>query len=284
MATGNNTAHPSAVVEMPRTAVVTGGGSGMGRVVAHRLALQGCTWIALLDQNEAGLAAVRSFIESEDTNADLKILTLACDVADESSVAASFETIHREFKRIDYAINCAGITLPASPTDTCSTSDFDRTIAVNLRGIFLCAREELRIMKSQPLDSEVFPGIPALRAQRGAIVNISSGLALAAMPNSPAYCASKAGVLALTRSDALDYAAHRIRVNAVLPGTIETPMTHANEKMRRVIEAHAVNVMTPMKRWGQAEEIADTCIFLCSNKASFIQGVSLPVDGGYTAI
>ena len=227
---------------------------------------------------------VRSWILSEMTTEELKILTLVCDVTDESSVTAAFNNIRQEFSRLDYAINCAGITLPPSPTDACSMSDFDRTMAVNLRGLFLCAREELRIMKAQPLDSEIYPGIPTLRGQRGAIVNISSGLAIAAMSNSPAYCSSKAGVLALTRSDAIDYSTHRIRVNAVLPGAIETPMTHTVEAMRKGIEAHAVDVMTPMRRWGKPEEIADTCLFLCSNKASFIQGVSLPVDGGYTAI
>lgn len=256
----------------------------MGSVVAHRLALAGCMRIALLDLNKAGLDSVRSSLLLQQKNVDLKLLTLVCDVTDEVSVAASFDIIRREFERVDYAINCAGITLPPTPTDLCSVSDFDRTMAVNLRGIFLCARQELRMMKSQPLDSDIFPSIPALRGQRGAIVNISSGLALAAVPNSPAYCASKAGVLALTRSDAIDYAAHRIRVNAVLPGAIETPMTHTVEAMRKAIEAHAIDVMTPMKRWGKPEEIADACIFLCSNKASFIQGVSLPVDGGYTAI
>ncbi|RVX67702.1 hypothetical protein B0A52_07825 [Exophiala mesophila] len=192
MAMNKDTAR-AARAELTGTAVVTGGGSGIGRVVAHRLAVAGCTKIALLDLNQAAMDLVRSWILSEMTTEELKILTLVCDVTDESSVTAAFNNIRQEFSRLDYAINCAGITLPPSPTDACSMSDFDRTMAVNLRGLFLCAREELRIMKAQPLDSEIYPGIPTLRGQRGAIVNISSGLAIAAMSNSPAYCSSKAG-------------------------------------------------------------------------------------------
>lgn len=256
----------------------------MGAAVARALARAGCTHLALLDLNTAGLESISSSIQLEKTCPELRILTLCCDVSDETSVAKAFEVIRREFPRLDYAINCAGIAGKPNPSDVCPPSDFDRVMAINLRGVFLCAREELRIMKSQRLDAEVYPGIPAVRAQRGAIVHIASGLALAAMANSPAYCASKAGVLALTRSDALDYSASRIRVNSVLPGAIETPMTHTVDTTRKAVEAHAVDIMTPMKRWGKAEEIADACIFLCSNKASFIQGVSLPVDGGYIAI
>ena len=256
----------------------------MGSAVAHALARAGCTRIALLDLNTAGLESVQSSILSQVANTDIQILTSTCDVSDESSVIKAFDEIRSKFERLDYAINCAGVGGSPNPSDALPASDFDRTLAINLRGVFLCAREELRIMKSQTLDTEIYSGIPAVRAQRGAIVNISSGLAIAAMANSPAYCASKAGVCALTRSDALDYSAFRIRVNSVLPGAIETPLSHASEAMRKAIEAHAVDVMTPMKRWGKAAEIADTCLFLCSNRASFIQGVSLPVDGGYTVI
>lgn len=128
-------------------------------------------------------------------------------------------------------------------------------------------------MRLQSLDSNVYPGVPLARAQRGAIVNIASGLGLAALPNLSAYCASKAGVIALTRSDALDYSAFRIRVNSVLPGAVQTPLTHGDDEVRQAIETTAVNMRTPLKRWGQMEEIADAC-------ASFIQGHALSVNGG----
>jgi NAD(P)-dependent dehydrogenase (short-subunit alcohol dehydrogenase family) len=156
---------------------------------------------------------------------------------------------------------------------------------VNLRGTFLCAREELRIMKAQPLDCDVYAGISAHRAQRGAIVNIASGLAFVAMPECAAYCASKAGIVALTRADALDYSHYRIRVNAVLPGIVETAMTTRSEEARATLQKEAVDSgSTPMKRWGMPEEIADACLWLCGNGASFVQGVTLPVDGGYLAV
>lgn len=255
----------------------------MGRTVAHALARAGCTRLALLDQNESGLAEVRTSILAEQTGRDMHLLTLTCDVSDESSVADAFDVVRREFARLDYAINCAGIGGPLGASDTLAPSDFDKVLAVNLRGVFLCARQELSIMKSQELDADVYPGIPAVRAQRGAIVNISSAAGVATMRSQVAYCTSKAAVLALTRSDAVDYAAERIRVNAVAPGAIETPLTHATEEIQKFVEAHAVDG-TPMKRWGKADEVADTCLFLCSNKASFIQGAMLPIDGGYIAL
>lgn len=138
-------------------------------------------------------------------------------------------------------------------------------------------------MKAQSLDADVYQGIPHSRAQRGAIVNIASGSAVVALPNQPAYAASKAGVVALTRSDAFDYSANQIRVNAVLPGAIATPMNLIDDRTREVIEKMAVNQRTLLKRWGQPEEIADVCLFLCSKEASFVQGVAWAVDGGYLA-
>lgn len=255
----------------------------MGSSVAHALARAGCTRIALLDLNENGLAEVRTSILAEQTGRDIQILTLTCDVSEESSVANAFDTIRQEFPRLDYAINCAGIGGLLGPSDILAPSDFDKTLAVNLRGVFLCARQELNIMKSQELDADVYPGIPAVRAQRGAIVNISSAGGFVAMCTQLAYCTSKAAILALTRGDAADYSAYRIRVNAVAPGAIQTPMTCATEEIVKFVEANAVEG-TMMKRWGQADEVADTCLFLCSNKASFIQGATIAIDGGYTAL
>lgn len=185
--------------------------------------------------------------------------------------------------RVFSAVNCAGIGQKPESTSQCSAQNFDKTLAVNLRGVFLCPREELRIMTSQPLDAEVYDGIPSARAQRGSIVHIASGLGLVASLLSPAYCSSKAGVIALARSDALDHSADRIRVNAVLPGAVATPLSHSNTEMKEGIEKYAVDVRTPMHRWGLAGEIADACVFLCSDKASFIEGSSMPIDGGYIA-
>lgn len=162
--------------------------------------------------------------------------------------------------------------------------DFDRQNAINYRGLWLCAREAIKIMRAQALDADAYPAanIPPHRAQRGAIVNISSGLALYAQANSPAYCGAKAGVLALTRSDSIDYVSDKIRVNAVLPGIVETPMTNPNPEVRAWLEAVPVQ-KTPMKRFGRPEEIADVVVFLAGNRASFVTGAGWCVDGGFIA-
>lgn len=256
--------------------------SGIGRAVALGFAHAGCKKIAILDVDAVGLAEVKTAILSE--KPDVQVLALVCDTASETDISKTFAVIYKEFRRLDYAVNCAGISGTAGPTDTSLATDFDRTISVNLRGVFLCAREELRLMKNQSLDTDIYTGIHASRGQRGAIVNVASGLALVALPNCPAYCASKAGVLALTRSDAVDYTSFKIRANAVLPGIVKTPMAMGSESHRQALDSHAVNIMTPMKRWGEPDELADACLFLCSNKASFITGVALPVDGGYLAM
>lgn len=256
--------------------------AGIGRANAIGLAQAGCARIAILDLNASGLEEVKSTILTSYPEA--QVLALPCDTASEDEVTKAFDAIRETFQRLDYAINCAGVAGKPGPTDTLLAADFDRTIGINLRGLFLCAREELRIMKAQALDSDVYAGIPASRGQRGAVVNIASGLGLVALPNCPAYCASKAGVLALTKADAVDYSLQKIRVNAVMPGIVQTPMAAGSEKQRQELDSHAVNVMTPMKRWGQPDELADACLFLCSNKASFITGAALPVDGGYLAV
>lgn len=263
---------------------------GIGLAVAKAFVTAGCCGIALVDLNEAGVEAAASQIKGDASSHDQqnippqKIHAYSCDISNEASVTSTFEKIRSDLGRVDYAVNCAGVNATGKPSAELSASEFDRVFAVNLRGSFLCSREEIRTMKAQSLDADVYPGIPTLRGQRGSIVNIASGLGMVSMPNTPDYCAAKAGVMGLTRSDAVDYAAHSIRVNAILPGATMTAMSHGNEEYRKAIEGLAVNVLTPMRRWGRPEEIADACLFLCSNRASFVQGISMPVDGGYLAM
>jgi NAD(P)-dependent dehydrogenase (short-subunit alcohol dehydrogenase family) len=206
-----------------------------------------------------------------------------CDVSDSSTVSRVFAKIAEDFGRIDYAVNCAGITTNNKPSTECSIEDFDRINAVNMRGVWLSSREELKVMKTQPLNLGINNEIPEYRAQRGAIVNIASGSAIVAVPNSPAYAAAKAGVVSLTRVDALDYSPHRIRVNAILPGLVDTPMMNQVPGQRDMVMQMALP-MVPMKRLSMSEEIADAALFLCSWKASSVQGSSMVVDGGYTII
>ena len=139
-------------------------------------------------------------------------------------------------------------------------------------------------MSQQSLDSEAYPeaNIPPVRSQRGAIVNFSSGLGILAMPLAPAYNGSKAGIMALTKSDTLDYADHKIRINAVLPGIFDTPITNKTPEQRAALLAGCTK-WSSAKRLGVPEEIADITVFLCSNKASFIYGADIAVDGGWLA-
>ena len=206
-----------------------------------------------------------------------------CDVSDPSAVSRVFAKIVEDFGRIDYAVNSAGITTNNKPSTDCSIEEFDRINAVNMRGVWLSSREELKVMKTQPLNLGISNEIPEYRAQRGAIVNIASGTAIVAVPNSPAYAAAKAGVVSLTRADALDYSAHKIRVNAVLPGLIDTPMVNQVPGQRDML-MQMVPMVVPMKRLAMSEEIADAALFLCSWKASYVHGASIVVDGGYTII
>lgn len=273
---------------LPGVAFITGSASGIGRATAIAFAEAGCTQFALLDLNEAGLETSKELVTDSITatspSATPVIATIKVDVTSPESIASAFVAVKTRFTRIDYSVHCAGIITFGGASADCPIEDFDRQNAVNYRGLWLCAREALRVMREQTLDAEAYPnaGISHTRAQRGSIVNISSGLALSSQANSPAYCGAKAGVLALTRSDAIDYAAQRIRVNAVLPGIVDTPITNPTPEIRAWLEANPVQ-KTPMKRMGLAEEVADVIVFLASNKGSFVTGASWSVDGGFGA-
>lgn len=201
-----------------------------------------------------------------------------------------------EFSRIDYAVNCAGILGQSLRSHETAVSDFDLINRVNYRGSWLVSRAALAHMLKQDALSES----PHPR-QRGAIVNIASQLGIIARPGAgmccsmvifpifhlrvadtfPApYCASKAAVINMTRSDAIDYSRDGIRVNCVCPGVIATPMTMGSEEVAQRMKP-AVDI-APMQRMGLPEEVADAVLFLCSGEASFIQGHALVVDGGYT--
>ncbi|OCK81715.1 oxidoreductase [Lepidopterella palustris CBS 459.81] len=271
----------SSQTEFPGVAAITGAGSGMGAAVARAFAAAGCPAIALIDINQKGLEATNASIASSSPSAKVSIHN--CNVADASSVSATFAAILSEHGRLDYAVNCAGVPTNHKPSTECSIEDFDRINGVNYRGLWLCSRAELGIMKAQPPPSpSLFPANLSTRTQqRGAIVNISSGAALASPPSSSAYCGSKAAIMGLTRSDAVDYARYGIRVNCVLPGVIDTPMTYDTPENRRMLET-AIVPLVPLGRLGVAEEIADVAVFLCGRRASYVQGANWMVDGGFT--
>jgi NAD(P)-dependent dehydrogenase (short-subunit alcohol dehydrogenase family) len=245
-----------------RVAVVTGAGSGMGLATAQAFAESGAA-VVLADSNEQPLRSAAA----ELTSAGHQTLDVGCDVSDEAQVAALVERTIDTFGRLDFAFNNAGIQAP--PTDAADepAETFDRVHAINLRGVWACMKHKLRPMRAQG---------------SGAIVNCSSLGGLVGLPGRAAYHASKHGVVGLTKSAALEYAPRGIRINAICPGTIETPMV-ADMLAKGELDMDQAIANQPITRLGQASEIAAAVLWLCSPGASFVIGVALPIDGGYTA-
>ena len=245
-----------------KVAVVTGAASGMGLVTARSFAEAGAA-VALADIDErAARTAVDDLIA-----AGHRAIAVRCNVADEAEVAAMVDQTVQIFGRLDAAFNNAGIQSPAVETADASGAEFDRVIAVNLRGVWNCMKYELKQMRQQG---------------SGAIVNCSSIGGLIGLPGRAVYHAAKHGVLGLTKSAALEYASRGIRINAVCPGTVDTPMVSA----MLAKEADAMKEIMrdqPIGRLGRPEEIASAVLWLCSPGAGFVIGHALTVDGGFTA-
>jgi NAD(P)-dependent dehydrogenase (short-subunit alcohol dehydrogenase family) len=245
-----------------QVALVTGAGSGMGLATARAFAEAGAA-VVLADVNPATVGEASDAL----SGAGHRALGVECDVTDEASVAAAVQAAVDTFGRLDMAFNNAGIQVPPCDAADESAEVFDRANAVNLRGVWACMKHELAVMRDQG---------------SGAIVNCSSLGGLVGIPGRAAYHASKHGVLGLTKSAALEYAPRGIRINAVCPGTIATPMvTDMIDKGE--LDPDAAIADQPINRLGEPEEIAAAVLWLCSPGASFIVGIALPVDGGYTA-
>jgi len=244
-----------------KVALVTGAGSGLGLATAQAFAEAGAS-VALADWNEK---AVRSAADKLVASGH-KALAIRCDVSNDAEVAAMVRETITKFGRLDVAYNNAGVQNELAETADTTAKDYDRVMGINLRGIWNSMKFELQHMRKQG---------------SGAIVNCSSLGGLVGGAERGIYYAAKHGVLGFTKSAALEYGAKGIRINAVCPGLIQTPMSDQMVAAGQGEALKAMEKMIPMARVGRPEEIASAVLWLCSDAASYVTGQSISVDGGF---
>lgn len=243
-----------------KVALVTGGASGIGRATALQFAQEGAA-VVVADLN----AAAGEALVSEIVRGGGQALFISVDVCDEASVKSMVNKTVERFGGLDCAFNNAGIPDGASSLLTSTQSNWDGVMAVNLEGVWHCMRAELDHM---------------LSVGKGAIVNNSSRSGLVGIPSDGVYGAAKHAVIGLTKAAAVEFASRGIRVNAVCPGLVETALTLT--RFGENLQSRAA-IANPLGRMAQPQEIAEAVVWLCSDAASFVVGVALPVDGGSTA-
>ncbi len=246
-----------------KVCVVTGAAGGMGAAIVRAFVADGAKVVAT-DRDAARLDALVASLGDD-------VIGLAGEITDDSLVRQVVATAVERFGRLDAAVNAAAIEFETVPLHECSDADFDRMMDVNVRSVFLCMRYEITAM------------LAVNGGHGGSIVNIASTNSFRPQHDQPAYTASKHAVLGLTRSAAVDYARSGIRVNAICPGVIDTPM------LRTAIERRGRNAdevsgrLSPIGRFGTPDEIAEAARWLCSDASSFTTGHALAVDGGMLA-
>ncbi|KAI9833632.1 MAG: hypothetical protein M1819_003585 [Sarea resinae] len=256
-------------------AFVSGAAGAIGRAAVQQFARDGCTRVAALDVSEAGLKETADVVRAEFPA--VEFLPLVANISVEADVARVFDEIKARFGRLDYAVNNAAVAGPLTLTsETDDVAGLERVMQVNLKGSWMCQRAELRIMEKQ---EPLLPAADGRGVTRGSIINVSSILGITSMPQNGPYIMTKHGLIGMSKTDAIDYAKLKIRVNTICPGFVETPIL--TDAIRGLL---APNIQkTPLGRLANPEEVADSIAFLASSRASYITGSTLVVDGGYTA-
>jgi NAD(P)-dependent dehydrogenase (short-subunit alcohol dehydrogenase family) len=241
-----------------KTAFITGAASGIGRATATAFAAEGAR-VVVTDRSKAVLQETAEQVRA----AGAEVLAIVCDVSKPEEVQAAVTEAIRTFGRIDCAFNNAGVENKAAPLHEIELQEWDRILNINLRGTFICMKYEIAQM---------------VRQGGGAVVNTSSGAGIRGVAGGASYAASKHAIIGITKSAALDYAKQNIRVNAVLPGNIATPM------MDRFTEGDIQKAidLEPIGRLGKPEEIAEAVLWMCSDLGGFVTGSSIVIDGGWS--
>src|SRR5271163_1055286 len=247
-----------------KVALITGAGSGIGRATSKIFAREGAKLVLADVVEDGGKQTLAMLADTGHHDA----IFIKADVSKTEDVEAAIAKAVATYGRLDCAFNNAGIEGKNGLTHECERDNWDRVLAINLTGVWLCMKAELAQLMKQ--------------GKGGAIVNTSSGAGLAGVRGMPAYVAAKHGVAGLTRAAALEYGRNGIRINAVCPGPIRTPMmgriTHERPETEKRFAGAA-----PIKRLGEPEEIGEAVAWLCSDRASYVTGLPMPVDGGFMA-
>lgn len=248
-----------------KVAVITGAAVGLGRATALRMAEEGAS-VALLDVRDAEGRDLLETLTAQGASA----AWWRCDVARESEVKTVLDAVVERFGQLDILVNNAGVAGVNKPTHEITEAEWDWVQAINVKGVFFCTKHAIPHLK---------------RAGAGSIVNLSSIYGLVGGPDLPPYHASKGAVRLMTKTDALLYAADRIRVNSIHPGFIWTPMVEGHLSGQGDLDAgrKATDALHPLGHMGEADDVAWAAVFLASDEAKFITGSELVVDGGYTA-
>jgi NAD(P)-dependent dehydrogenase (short-subunit alcohol dehydrogenase family) len=241
-----------------KVALVTGAASGIGRATALAFAAEGAR-VAILDRTAVALRETEAALKQ----AGGEVLVIACDVSIPEQVEAAVAQVVEQFGRLDIAFNNAGVENKAQPLHEIELEEWDRILDINLRGTFVCMKHEIAQM---------------VRQGGGVVVNTSSGAGIRGVAGGASYAASKHAIIGMTRSAALDYAKQNIRVNAILPGNIETPMMDrfTSGDLQKAID------LEPVGRLGKPEEIAEAVLWMSSDLGGFVTGSAVVVDGGWS--